>query len=64
MLSGPSGAGKSTLLKRLMKDHEGVFGFSVSRMSVCQLVIRFHNMRVTEGGNNADCLIQQILLLS
>ncbi|KAM4739608.1 guanylate kinase 1b isoform 3-T3 [Anableps anableps] len=30
VLSGPSGAGKSTLLKRLMKDHEGVFGFSVS----------------------------------
>lgn len=30
MLSGPSGAGKSTLLKRLMKEHEGVFGFSVS----------------------------------
>lgn len=33
MLSGPSGAGKSTLLKRLMKEHEGVFGFSVSRTS-------------------------------
>ncbi|XP_004067765.1 guanylate kinase-like isoform X1 [Oryzias latipes] len=30
VLSGPSGAGKSTLLKKLMKDHEGVFGFSVS----------------------------------
>ncbi|XP_004570259.1 guanylate kinase 1b isoform X2 [Maylandia zebra] len=30
VLSGPSGAGKSTLLKRLMKEHEGVFGFSVS----------------------------------
>ncbi|XP_031430347.1 guanylate kinase 1b isoform X2 [Clupea harengus] len=30
VLSGPSGAGKSTLLKRLMKDYEGVFGFSVS----------------------------------
>nr|XP_020468602.1 guanylate kinase [Monopterus albus] len=30
VLSGPSGAGKSTLLKRLIKDHEGVFGFSVS----------------------------------
>lgn len=34
MLSGPSGAGKSTLLKRLMKEHEGVFGFSVSRTFV------------------------------
>lgn len=33
MLSGPSGAGKSTLLKRLMKEHEGIFGFSVSRTS-------------------------------
>lgn len=32
VLSGPSGAGKSTLLKRLMRDYEGVFGFSVSRM--------------------------------
>nr|XP_033787714.1 guanylate kinase isoform X2 [Geotrypetes seraphini] len=30
VLSGPSGAGKSTLLKRLLQDHEGVFGFSVS----------------------------------
>ncbi|XP_039985235.1 guanylate kinase 1b [Xiphias gladius] len=30
VLSGPSGAGKSTLMKRLMQDHEGVFGFSVS----------------------------------
>lgn len=34
VLSGPSGAGKSTLLKRLMKEHEGVFGFSVSRTFV------------------------------
>uniref|UniRef100_A0A8B9GMX4 Guanylate kinase 1a n=1 Tax=Astyanax mexicanus TaxID=7994 RepID=A0A8B9GMX4_ASTMX len=30
VLSGPSGAGKSTLLKMLMKEFEGVFGFSVS----------------------------------
>ncbi|XP_072269115.1 guanylate kinase isoform X2 [Pyxicephalus adspersus] len=30
VLSGPSGAGKSTLLKMLLKDYEGVFGFSVS----------------------------------
>ncbi|XP_069815243.1 guanylate kinase isoform X2 [Dendropsophus ebraccatus] len=30
VLSGPSGAGKSTLLKRLLRDYEGVFGFSVS----------------------------------
>uniref|UniRef100_A0A665WM44 Guanylate kinase n=1 Tax=Echeneis naucrates TaxID=173247 RepID=A0A665WM44_ECHNA len=30
VLSGPSGAGKSTLMKRLMEDHQGVFGFSVS----------------------------------
>nr|XP_056713394.1 guanylate kinase [Euleptes europaea] len=30
VLSGPSGAGKSTLLKRLLKDYENVFGFSVS----------------------------------
>uniref|UniRef100_A0A3Q2U520 Guanylate kinase 1b n=1 Tax=Fundulus heteroclitus TaxID=8078 RepID=A0A3Q2U520_FUNHE len=43
VLSGPSGAGKSTLLKRLMKDHEGVFGFSVSRTSQCQLALSFHN---------------------
>lgn len=38
VLSGPSGAGKSTLLKRLMKEHEGVFGFSVSRTSVASLL--------------------------
>ncbi|KAL7386226.1 hypothetical protein ABVT39_005398 [Epinephelus coioides] len=30
VLSGPSGAGKSTLLKRLMKEYDSVFGFSVS----------------------------------
>ncbi|XP_029444155.1 guanylate kinase isoform X2 [Rhinatrema bivittatum] len=30
VLSGPSGAGKSTLLKRLLQDHEDIFGFSVS----------------------------------
>lgn len=31
VLSGPSGAGKSTLLKKLMKEFDNVFGFSVSR---------------------------------
>eukprot|EP00066_Takifugu_rubripes_P025227 XP_011614493.1 PREDICTED: guanylate kinase isoform X4 [Takifugu rubripes] len=30
VLSGPSGAGKSTLLKKLMKEYNNVFGFSVS----------------------------------
>uniref|UniRef100_A0A2I3SYY8 Guanylate kinase n=2 Tax=Pan TaxID=9596 RepID=A0A2I3SYY8_PANTR len=30
VLSGPSGAGKSTLLKRLLQEHSGIFGFSVS----------------------------------
>ncbi|XP_028988230.1 guanylate kinase isoform X1 [Betta splendens] len=30
VFSGPSGAGKSTLLKKLMKEYESVFGFSVS----------------------------------
>uniref|UniRef100_A0A1A8KWZ2 Guanylate kinase n=1 Tax=Nothobranchius kuhntae TaxID=321403 RepID=A0A1A8KWZ2_NOTKU len=30
VFSGPSGAGKSTLLKKLMKEYENVFGFSVS----------------------------------
>uniref|UniRef100_A0A7N5P5Z2 Guanylate kinase n=1 Tax=Ailuropoda melanoleuca TaxID=9646 RepID=A0A7N5P5Z2_AILME len=30
VLSGPSGAGKSTLLKKLLKDYDEVFGFSVS----------------------------------
>ncbi|KAJ8272978.1 hypothetical protein GJAV_G00095750 [Gymnothorax javanicus] len=30
VVTGPSGAGKSTLLKMLMKEYEGVFGFSVS----------------------------------
>lgn len=33
--SGPSGVGKSTLLKKLMKEYEGVFGFSISRKCVC-----------------------------
>uniref|UniRef100_A0A2I3T6L4 Guanylate kinase n=2 Tax=Pan TaxID=9596 RepID=A0A2I3T6L4_PANTR len=33
VLSGPSGAGKSTLLKRLLQEHSGIFGFSVSRES-------------------------------
>lgn len=31
VLTGPSGAGKSTLLKKLMKEFDNVFGFSVSR---------------------------------
>ncbi|KAM4739607.1 guanylate kinase 1b isoform 2-T2 [Anableps anableps] len=39
VLSGPSGAGKSTLLKRLMKDHEGVFGFSVSRLNKLPMLL-------------------------
>ncbi|CAJ1072460.1 guanylate kinase isoform X1 [Xyrichtys novacula] len=30
VLSGPSGAGKSTLLKKLIKEYDSVFGFSVS----------------------------------
>ncbi|TRY95532.1 hypothetical protein DNTS_010989, partial [Danionella cerebrum] len=30
VLSGPSGAGKSTLLKKLLREFDGVFGFSVS----------------------------------
>ncbi|XP_012590073.1 PREDICTED: guanylate kinase [Condylura cristata] len=30
VLSGPSGAGKSTLLKMLLREHSGLFGFSVS----------------------------------
>uniref|UniRef100_A0A673X3T8 Guanylate kinase 1b n=1 Tax=Salmo trutta TaxID=8032 RepID=A0A673X3T8_SALTR len=34
VLSGPSGAGKSTLMKMLLRDYDGVFGFSVSRAFV------------------------------
>ncbi|XP_054452261.1 guanylate kinase-like isoform X2 [Anoplopoma fimbria] len=30
VFSGPSGAGKSTMLKKLMKEYDSVFGFSVS----------------------------------
>ncbi|XP_037053191.1 guanylate kinase-like [Peromyscus leucopus] len=30
VLSGPSGAGKSTLLKKLLQEHDSIFGFSVS----------------------------------
>ena len=59
VLSGPSGAGKSTLMKRLMKEHEGIFGFSVSRMFVCQTVIRFHRNILSEEevGQEAQRLI-------
>ncbi|TRZ02789.1 hypothetical protein DNTS_028826, partial [Danionella cerebrum] len=39
VLSGPSGAGKSTLLKRLMKEYEGVFGFSVSRLNCLPMLL-------------------------
>ena len=35
VLSGPSGAGKSTLVKKLLKEYDGVFGFSVSRKYAC-----------------------------
>lgn len=59
VLSGPSGAGKSTLLKRLMKDHEGVFGFSVSRMFVCHSVISFHIIVLTWGGTRMQCLLRK-----
>ncbi|KAK7889485.1 hypothetical protein WMY93_025045 [Mugilogobius chulae] len=39
VLSGPSGAGKSTLMKRLMKEHEGLFGFSVSRLNKLPMLL-------------------------
>uniref|UniRef100_A0A3B3SU15 Guanylate kinase n=1 Tax=Paramormyrops kingsleyae TaxID=1676925 RepID=A0A3B3SU15_9TELE len=39
VLSGPSGAGKSTLLKRLLRDYEGVFGFTVSRLNYLPLLL-------------------------
>ncbi|XP_016120938.1 guanylate kinase-like [Sinocyclocheilus grahami] len=49
VLSGPSGAGKSTLLKRLMKEYEGVFGFSVSHTT--------RNPRPgEENGKGLNCL--------
>lgn len=53
VLSGPSGAGKSTLMKRLMKDHEGVFGFSVSRMFGCHLGIDLSTSEL----NNDDFIL-------
>lgn len=53
VLSGPSGAGKSTLLKRLMKEHEGVFGFSVSRTFLCQLMFGFLAKRPVWGGSSS-----------
>lgn len=31
VICGPSGTGKSTLLTRLLADHPGRFGYSVSR---------------------------------
>uniref|UniRef100_A0A7N8XT26 Guanylate kinase 1b n=1 Tax=Mastacembelus armatus TaxID=205130 RepID=A0A7N8XT26_9TELE len=49
VLSGPSGAGKSTLMKRLMKDHEGIFGFSVSRTFVPQPVIGLNRLPMLLG---------------
>ncbi|XP_021782122.1 guanylate kinase isoform X7 [Papio anubis] len=39
VLSGPSGAGKSTLLKRLLQEHSGIFGFSVSQPEVIALLL-------------------------
>lgn len=48
VLSGPSGAGKSTLLKKLMKEYDSVFGFSVSRESAafCQSMSLKHDRKV------------------
>lgn len=57
VLSGPSGAGKSTLLKRLMKEHEGVFGFSVSRTSVVSLLERPCALWDIASGNVLDFTI-------
>uniref|UniRef100_A0A3B3SSK2 Guanylate kinase 1b n=1 Tax=Paramormyrops kingsleyae TaxID=1676925 RepID=A0A3B3SSK2_9TELE len=60
VLSGPSGAGKSTLLKRLLRDYEGVFGFTVSRtVMVIQYhlmlpVISAHTETMQQGIDNGD----------
>lgn len=56
MLSGPSGAGKSTLLKRLMKEHEGVFGFSVSRKFVGQQAVDLPILPEGEVGQQLQSL--------
>lgn len=59
VLSGPSGAGKSTLLKRLMKEHEGVFGFSVSRTFVMGQLGHWggNSLSEEEGGQETQCLL-------
>lgn len=46
VLSGPSGAGKSTLLKKLMKEYNNVFGFSVSRKCDKQVFIKGADLSV------------------
>lgn len=48
VMSGPSGAGKSTLLKKLLKDFDGVFGFSVSRKS-CDIELNNSTVLETVG---------------
>ncbi len=35
VICGPSGVGKGTLISRLMQEHPGLFGFSVSHTTRC-----------------------------
>lgn len=62
VLSGPSGAGKSTLLKKLMKDHEGVFGFSVSRKFVGQQAMDLPIL--PEGGSRTAVAESRLCVMS
>lgn len=63
VLSGPSGAGKSTLLKRLMKEHEGVFGFSVSRTFVMGQLSNWggNSLSEEEVGQGTQRLLKDLL---
>uniref|UniRef100_A0A8C4GKT1 Guanylate kinase n=1 Tax=Dicentrarchus labrax TaxID=13489 RepID=A0A8C4GKT1_DICLA len=63
VLSGPSGAGKSTLMKRLMKDHEDVFGFSVSRTFVCQLVLGLNKLPMLLGATLLPVALDSLYML-
>uniref|UniRef100_A0A3B3STS3 Guanylate kinase 1b n=1 Tax=Paramormyrops kingsleyae TaxID=1676925 RepID=A0A3B3STS3_9TELE len=54
VLSGPSGAGKSTLLKRLLRDYEGVFGFTVSRTPVQKYESHRKTETMQQGIDNGD----------
>ena len=50
MISGPSGSGKSTLINRLLEQHPGKFGLSVSRIFFLSYELTIDTTRAPRAG--------------